>query len=498
VSAGAVTGLSPVEGLIRRAVGDHDPALIADGHEIRLSRIHDAARGVAARLVSDGVEPGDRVFLMMRNSAEWLAAALGSWYAGALLVPINTRFTTAEITGLFAAGAPRAWIADDDLAPVIGAAEGTHAVDVRYSVTADADAPLRDILDWGRTVDDGPVVDVAPDDIAAVFFTAGTTGAPKGALTSHSAISTFADVVEKSTFMSSTDTVIVPMPMFYTGGIKATLANLLIGARVVTFRKWSPSDLVEVIDEFDASFLWAVSSVWALMLHSKTFDAARVQSLRAVWRTGSYTPKPLLEGLIETFAGCPHYHSYGLTECNLASMENDALRYEHSCGFPTAGVELTIDGHRSSDEVGEILLRGRQQFSGYLGNPEQTAATLQDGWVHTGDQGRLDADGRLHVLGRGSEIIIRGGENISAVEVERTLLEQQEVFEAAVVGVEDDLFGHELKAVVVPTHGATVDSEELRERCREVLAEYKVPKFIEIRHEPLPRSPSGKIAKSEL
>jgi acyl-CoA synthetase (AMP-forming)/AMP-acid ligase II len=492
-------GYSPLEVMLRRRVEEGSGSLIADGVEVRLDAIYAAAQAVAARLVIDGVEPGDHIVLVMRNSAEFLAASLGVMFAGAVLVPVNVRFTTAEMKDLLAVAAPRAWIADEDLASVVHDAEGEHPVDFRYPVDSDSARPLGAILEWAHDRRDAPIRRVRKDDIAAVFFTAGTTSRPKGAMTSHAALAAFVGVAASAMSISARDTVILPMPMFYTGGIKASLANLLTGARVVVFRSWSPPDLVDATDEYQGTFLWGVTSVWALLLKSNNFSEERVSSLRAVWRTGSFTPRALLNDLKRVWPDTPHYHSYGLTECNVSSMEQDAIRHPESCGFPTAGVEITIDGHVTPETVGEIWVRGPQQFSRYLNDDESTRRALDEGgWVHTEDQGWLEPSGRLHVLGRGSDMIIRGGENISAAEIERVILECPNVEEVAVVPVPDDVFGHELRAVVVPTRDGVVDADRIREGCSKMLAEFKVPKFIEIRLEPLPKNPSGKIAKSSL
>jgi long-chain acyl-CoA synthetase len=493
-----VEGFSPLELLFRRRASRREGSLIADGREVPASQILGAARRVAARLFDDGVQVGDFVFLSMHNSAEYLAAALGVSFTGAVMVPINTSFTVAEIRYLFDVAPARAWISDAGLAQTMREAELPNAVDLRYIVDADLDHPLKAMNDWANPPLDSPIREIWPDAPAAVFFTAGTTGRPKGALTSHAALAAFVDVVADATAMSALDTVVLPMPMFYTGGLKASLANVLAGARVVIFRKWSPPDLIDALDEYCGTFLWAVTSVWALAIRAANFDEEKVQSVRAVWRAGAHTPQSLLEDMLRIWPDRPHYHSYGLTECNLATMERDAINHPDSCGFANLGVQLSIEGERVPEQLGEIWLRGPQQFSGYIGDPETTGRILSGGWVHTGDAGWLEPDGRLHVMGRGSEIIIRGGENISAAEVERVLLGVPSVAEAAVIGVPDDVFGHEVKAIVVPASGSHLDLDALRAECLKVLAEFKVPRIYEIRTEPLPKNPAGKIIKARL
>lgn len=499
MSAVKAEDFSPLEVRLaaRAAVGG--APLIADGVEVPTTHLLAAARAVAARLLTDGVEKGDYVALRMRNSSEYLACAFGTMFAGAILIPVNARLTTSELAGLYGSCLPRAWIGDSEGAEVLSAAEGRHGVDVRYVVDADPGRPLREFMEWSRPGHDGPVVPIAPEDIGAVFFTAGTTGAPKGALTSHAAIDAFIDVTRSTMGMTERDRVILPMPMFYSGGLKASIANILIGARLVCFRSWKAPDLVAAMGEHKGTFLWAVPSVWALMLKSPGFKPSMVRNTRILWRGGSHTPAAILEALKELFPRIPHYHSYGQTECNLASLEPEGWEYPDSVGFATRGGSISIEGHRVPETEGEIWLSGPQQFSGYLDSEDWgDRASLQDGWVRSGDRGWLDRSGRLYIIGRGSEIIIRGGENISTAEVERVLIALPGVEEAAVVPVPDDLFGQELRAVVVPTNGAALDPEEIRKACGALLAEFKVPKFVEIHQGQLPRTPAGKIARREL
>lgn len=490
-------GYSPLEERLTQSIAQHRPSLFADGVEIPGESLLGAARAVAARLVADGIPRGSYVLLAMQNSAEYLAAALGVMFAGARLVPVNTRFTAPEVRDLFDMAGPAAWIADSACEQVMReAAEGSGAA--AYSVEVDPVRPLSTLRTWGRPADRGPVVPIAGSDIAVVFFTAGTTGRPKGALTTHAATAAFTDIVTHDLDMTARDTVLLPMPMFYSGGLKASLANLLLGARVVTFRQWKPADLVDAFAEHRATFLWAVPSVWALMLRSPGFEERAVQTNRVIWRGGSHTPRTVIEDLSRLFPGMPHFHSYGQTECNMSAMERDALAHKESVGFPTFRTEITIEGHRRPDEEGEIWLRGPQQFSGYLGTSTGELATVEDGWVHSGDRGWFGADGRLYILGRGSDIVIRGGENISTAEVERTILDLPGVAEAAVVAVPDEIFANELKAVVVAAPDVRLDAETVREGCRGALAEFKIPKYVEIREDPLPKSGSGKIDRSAL
>ena len=473
------------------------PTIHSDGRAVPARRLHESARAVAARLRADGVESGDRILLMMKNSTEFLGASLGIMLAGGVLVPVNVRFTASEIAELMALSQPRAWIGDSKSTPQLRDAQGADIACAGYEISPDGTG--MELLGWGNGSEaTTPLVLINPHDHAAVFFTAGTTGKPKGALTSHAALAAFVDVAEDGIGLTAADTVIMPMPMFYTGGFKASLAALLLGANLVTMQDWRPADLVEAMHEYHGTVLWGVPSVWALMIRSSGFDAAKVQTLRILWRGGSLTPKSLIDDLVRVFPGLPHYQSYGLTECNVSSMERDAIGTSESCGYPTRGTSLTIDGHTRRQVTGEIWVRGTQQFSGYLGNPEATSATLQKGWVHTGDQGWLDDEGRLRVIGRGSDILIRGGENISTAEVERAILNIDGVAEVAVVGVPDDVFGHELKAYVVGLEGTKLTAEFITQGCARVLAEFKVPRYVEVRTKPLPKSPSGKVRKAEL
>ena len=490
---------SPLERRLA-ALGGRDkvPRVIADDRTVPASELLPAARSVARRLLADGLDQGDLVLLLLRNSVEYLAAAVGVMLAGGIVVPVNARFTPAEVRFFFEHGRPRATIAEQRFAELLRSAEGLHPPDLRYVVDLDVDMPLKQLHDWESPGDlSRPVTEIDAEQTAAIFFTAGTTGPPKGARTSHQAIDAFNAVVEHSMGVDERDCVVLPMPMFYTGGLKAPLAVLSAGADLVVFREWRAPDLVDAIDAYAGTLLWAVPSVWGLMMRGSSFDPGRVQSVRILWRGGSLTPTRIVEDLVETFPELPHFQSYGLTECNMSTMEKDSVRYDESCGFATHGTRVTIEGADVREEPGEIWVRGAQQFSGYFGDPARTRQTLVDGWVRTGDQGWIGGDGRLHVLGRGSDIVIRGGENISTTEVERVLVNVVGVDEAAVLGVPDDIFGHELRAVVVSS-SPEVTEASIRKVCEDALAEFKVPRFIEIRDEPLPKSAVGKIQKRLL
>lgn len=492
-------GYSPLETrLASLNSSDRVPRIVADDRAIAATELLPAARSVARRLLADGLEPGDLVLLLLRNSAEYLAAALGVMLAGGTVVPVNARFTSAEIEFFFEHGRPRATIAEPRFSQVLREAEGAHPPELRYEIDLDVIVPLQQLREWESPGElSVPLTPIDASQTAAIFFTAGTTGPPKGALTSHHAVDAFNNVVRRSMGVDDRDCVVLPMPMFYTGGLKAPLAVLAAGADLVVFREWRAANLVDAIHSQSGTLLWAVPSVWGLMMRGTDFDPSRVQSVRILWRGGSLTPKRIVEDLLEVFPSLPHFQSYGLTECNMSTMEKDSVRHDESCGFPTQGTEVTIEGREVSEEPGEIWVRGAQQFSGYFGDPSRTGATLVDGWVRTGDQGWIAEDGRLRVLGRGSDIVIRGGENISTSEVERVLVNVDGVDEAAVVGVPDDIFGHELRAVVVSS-SPTLTEDVLRQVCAAALAEFKVPRYIDIRQEPLPKSAVGKVQKRLL
>lgn len=491
------SGFSPVETMLADRIARSAPSIHVDGMRLTSAAVLDAARSVAARLRADGIRKGDLVPVLMKNGPEYLAVTLGAMFAGAIAVPINARFTASEVAHIFRTSPPRAWVADRELAQIARDGEGAHAPHQRYVLT-EPSGTLRELVDWGRPAGPGPIVPLRGEDIGMAFFTAGTTGRPKGALTSHAAVASYADAVAAAFGITPADRVVLPMPMFYTGGFKTSLAVLALGAELVTFRDWKIPDLIEAMDLHRSTILWAVPSVWALILRTPRFDEAMVRSIRLVYRAGMYSPRKLIDDLVRVLPGRPHYHGYGLTECNQSTMEKDGLAYPESCGFPNPGVRVTIDGTMDRERVGEIWVTGPQRFSGYLNDPERTAATIQDGWVRTGDQGFFFADGRLRVIGRGSDIVIRGGENISTAEVEGAISEVPGVVEVAVVGVPDEIFGHELRAVVVEERPGAIDPSVVKRHCGSVLAEFKVPKFIDVRREPLPKNAGGKVVKAGL
>lgn len=485
-----------LESLIKKRIADGDSTVINDQCTARLSSIYEAARALGWALKVGGLNPGERVMLVLDNSVDYFIAELAVMFIGGVVVPANTRLTERELRELNGLAQPVRWIVHATYTERLHAACAQASLNHVIELPSGLSNPFSHINEcFGRAPDTFPLHAVEERDIAAIFPTAGTSGKPKGALTSVGALVAFVDVLRDAIGLTEADTLLMPLPLFYTGGFKVSLSVLLTGATLVLPTQWKGYELIDLIHRYKVSILWAVPSVWALVLGAAS-DPELLQSLRLIYRGGSFTPQRVIEQIDRLLPGRAHVQGYGLTECNFVTVERDSTEYVKSCGFPILRSEVMIDGAVKPGERGEVLVRGPQQFSGYFGNEAMTHDVIKDGWVHTNDIGSIDHDGRLYVYGRAGDIIIRGGENISAAEIEQCIIEIDGVIEAAVIGVEDDIFGHEIKAVIVSD--AALDGDAVREQCAKVLAPYKIPKYIDFRREPLPKNTAGKVVKREL
>ncbi len=489
---------SSIEKRLIAAAGKREAAAISDGVSIPIATLAELVFGLRNALILRGIRKGDRILVHMRNSAEYVIAGLAIMLAGGVLVPANVRFTQRELGELMARANAVGYFADTDLASVIDELLSTDSRNLRFPVTPTTVGALeefRRVGDWSLPQASAPLPDA--EDIAALFFTTGTTGRPKGVLTSHRALGAYIDIVQSSFGFGSGDRLVMPMPMYYTGGFKASMAAVLLGLDLITERIWSASDLPNLVREHRATLVWAVPTLWALMLRSASFKPDLMRTVRLLWLGGSNVPRSLRNELISAFPDKPHYHNYGLTECNFATVEPRGCEYPNSAGLPTVGTRISIDGLSEPDKVGEIWVSGRQEFSGYA-DSEFISARQRNGWIRTGDQGYLQPDGRLTVIGRLADMARRGGENIALAEVERVIVGLASVSEAVVLAVPNEVFGHELKAIVVPTPGRHFDLDLVRKECMGLLAEFKVPKYWDVRHTPLPRNESGKVDRKLL
>jgi long-chain acyl-CoA synthetase len=463
-----------------------------------------------------GVERGDRVAIAMRNYPEYIAAFAAITSIGAIAVCLNAWWTTEETTYGLDDSTPKVVIADPERAerarPAM-AGLGIRGIEVRGEAREGFDA-------WSDVVVEGnplPDVEIHPDDDALILYTSGTTGFPKGAVSTHRAVlsaltlfacRTIADSMcqpprEEHPFPAA---FILCVPLFHvTGLVAVTLSCFAAGYKLVIMYKWDPARALELIErERITNFVGVPTMSWDL-LECPDFARRDTQSLKSVGGGGAPAPPELVQRVERAFARGRPGIGYGMTETNAFGPQNggDAyVRKPRSAGRIVPPMRLEIRDTEGKEvpvgQVGEIWFFGPNLFRGYWNKPEATAETLVDGWLRSGDIGRVDEEGFVYVEDRAKDMVLRAGENVYCAEVEAALYQHPAVYEAVVFGVPHERLGEEVACAVHPKPGHALDPAELQAFLREHIAGFKVPTLVDLHDEALPRNASGKILKRAL
>lgn len=473
---------------------------VIDG-DVRLdyAALYDRCVRLAAGLHGLGVRRGDRVAFLSANSHRYFEAFCAIPMFGSVIVPLNTRLAEAELLAILADADARILITDRD--------PGALGKRVQHVVSIPDD--YERLLTLGGET---PPRLATENDVAALFYTGGTTGKPKGVMLTHRNL--VANAFHKTVACSLTaDDVFLAAPaMFHVAGIAPLLALLWLGATTVTLPAFDPDRCLDAIASHGVTVFMPVPTMLAALTAAQRAAPRDVSSLRMLGHAGSPIANAVIESTHATFPSVEMAQFYGATE---TSSIVTCLRHEEaaiatrrlgSCGRAVAGVAVKIaraDGQEAAPgEVGEILVRGPNVTAGYWGDPAASAAALAGGWYHTGDLGFLQEGDYLFVVDRVKDMIVSGAENVYSVEVEDVLYRHPAVLEAAVFGIPDDTWGEAVHCVVVvavePSGGRERLAAELKRHCRSEIAGYKVPKQIEIQLEPLPKSGPGKILKRAL
>ena len=488
---------------------DH-AAVITPDRSFTFAELRDEVRRTAAAMAGLGVQPGDRVAIWSPNTWHWVVACLATHYAGAVTVPLNTRYTATEATDILARTQAPLLIAMGRFLGADRAAELDRAAlpALRHIVRVPVDEPdgTWDEFLAGPGVPmheiDARAQAVQPDDISDILFTSGTTGRSKGVLCAHrqslSASASWAACGQ----VSSADRYLCINPFFHNFGYKAgILACLQTGATLIPQLTFDPEQAMRMVQDQKITVLPGPPTIYQTLLDHPSRKDFDLTSLRFAVTGAAVVPVVLIERMQSELDFEIVLTAYGLTESSgfgtMCRIDDDPVTVATTCGRPMADMELRID---SPDEngAGEVLLRGPNVMLGYLDDPAATAATVDaDGWLHTGDIGTVDDAGNLRITDRLKDMYICGGFNVYPAEIEQALARLDGVAEAAVIGVSDERLGEVGRAFIVRRAGADLDEEAVIAYTRKHLANFKAPRSV-VFLDALPRNAGGKVVKPTL
>jgi fatty-acyl-CoA synthase len=473
---------------------------------------------LANALVALGIEPGDRVSFLTYNTHQLLEAYYGVLEAGAVLNPINIRLTPKEIAYIVDHAGSKVLFFHKDFKPLVEALAAELPTKPRFVIMEGASDGLaaeeyEAFLSGGSADALTPSID--ENGTAELFYTSGTTGFPKGVSMTHRELYLHGLYAEIGLGFTQDDVVLHVVPLFHVNGWGTPHFLTMVGGQHVMLRKFEPVAFMQAVERYKVTRVLAVPAIFNAVLNHPDRTKYDLSSLRQLIAGGAPSSPTLIRNLEETF-GVQTFVGYGLSETSpiltlatprtfLTEAEPPEKRQERQSmtGWPLPGVAIRVvhsdgrDVRPDGEQIGEIVVRSNVVMDCYYRDPEATEATIRDGWLYTGDMGVIDEQGYILIKDRSKDIIIRGGENISSVEVENAILSHPAVLECAVVAAPDKALGEAPVALVVLKPGATVTTKELREHCKAQLARFKVPRDIHIR-EALPKGGTGKILKAEL
>ncbi len=506
---------------LRRSVKLHPDktAVVCGAHRFSYRQFGRRIHRLSRFLESQGVRPGTVVAYLSRNSHRLLEAYYGVVQAGAIFLPLNVRLTAADFGYILNHSEARLLLLEEEFLPLIGEVRQALPHLHRY-LLLDGEPALSWLhpLGYEQAIEEyspEPFPDTVQDEdaVAELFYTSGTTARPKGVMLTHRNLYLHALGVVFALQNRETDVQLHTIPLFHANGWGATHSITCVGGTHVIPRHFRPRTVLELIQNESVTSLNLVPTMATLLLNSQAIPNYRLDSLRLIHLGGSSVPPDMVRQLEAAF-GCECSCGYGLTETSpvltvslLKShlREDGQARYRRAAmtGLELPGSEVRVIDRQGREvaadgqTVGEIVARSNVVMKGYWRQPEETAKVLRQGWFHTGDLATVDSEGYLMIVDRKKDIIVRGGENISSIEIEKTLFSHPEVLECAVIAAPDPKWGESPKALVVPREGTELSEQALKHYCRQKLAAYKVPSSVEFVHS-LPKGGTGKIQKKSL
>jgi long-chain acyl-CoA synthetase len=465
--------------------------------------------GFASGLRKLGLSQGGRVLVMLGNSPEFVISYYGIIAAGGIIVPVNPIYTAQEIGIILADADPFAIVTSEKLAPLIESALLANNMPSRpvilirtTDVSKDNFYAFDDLIKTQEN--EGLDLNQEEDRVIEFLYTSGTTGLPKGAMLTHENLYSNTKTFAIETEMSSKDCALLSAPAYHAAAQTCLMNNTLYaGGTLVIHDGWQGAEAVlKSFQDDKITFFFGPPTMYTFIVNSPAVKNYDCSSLRVAFTGAASLPAEIFRRFSEIF-GFEIMEGYGLSETSPVVTTNPlrGTKKTASIGIAFPGVKVKIfspeDEEVPCGEIGEIVVQGPNVMKGYYNRPEETAHAMRNGWFHTGDLAYMDEEGYVFIVDRIKDLIIRGGMNIYPREVEELLYTHPAILESAVIGVPDDVMGEEVKAFIVLKDGIPATEQEIREFCKDKLAKYKVPKFIEF-VPTLPKTTTGKTLKREL
>ena len=488
-----------------------DIAVVCGSRRVSYAELASAVEYAAAAWLCDGLQRGDRVALILQNCVEAIVACYAVWRAGGVVVPMNAQAKSRDYEHWLAHSGAR-YLVYEASDKEVERSLALLAIKPKCIVVGTASESVSSggamWADWLATQGYNGVEQrarVEPAELALLLYTSGTTGRPKAVMLSHENLSANVAAIAKYLKLTHSDSIVSVLPFYYSYGSSVLHTHLFVGARLVIERNLVfPHAVVETLARERATGFSGVPSTYALLLSRVPLAKYDLSALRYLTQAGGAMAPSLTMRLLETMPQAQLFVMYGQTEATarLTYLPPEYLREKlGSVGVGISGVQIEVrDEHGQvapSGVIGDIWARGPNVMMGYWQDPAATSAALKDGWLKTGDMGHMDADGYLFLSGRRGDMIKAGAHRVHPKDVEEVIAELPSVAEVAVVGVEDELLGQVIKAFIVPVEVGQLDVNAVKAHCRERLAIYKIPKYIELVAD-LPKTASGKVRRAEL
>jgi long-chain acyl-CoA synthetase len=493
----------------------HKLAVISETRSLTFRELNDRVNRLANSLLDSGLRKGDRIGVLVHNGHQFLELYFASAKTGAIFCPYNNHFKQRELKDILDYSTPRYLILDRDFVEMVSGLSPELKSVEKYICLEKTPAPFMDDYEtlMARGPGGEPKTQVLEDDVLSIIFTGGTTGKPKGAMRTHRHLmsNAVAGVVELK--VDYDERVLITFPMYHVACEDNIVRHSFMPNTLYIRREgaFNPGEVLEYISRERITRCQFVPTMIHSLIQTPNIDQYDLSSLRLILYAASVMPVELLKKALAIFS-CGFAQLYGQTESGpvtavlkpedhvLDGSEKSLARLA-SCGKPVINYEIRVVDEEDQDvpvgEVGEIIGRSEAMMTGYWQMPEQTARKLKNGWLHTGDLGRLDEDGYLYVVERKDDLIISGGVNVYPREIEEVLYRHPAVSEASVIGLPDEHWGEVVKAVIVPKKGVDVTEGEIVAFCGRNLAGFKKPKSVDFWTE-LPKSPQGKILKKDI